>query len=405
MNACDFELSEPPRYAKDDYEDVNAEFFNDILRTKTWSSLPAGWHNPKSIAAETFQLQQASFGDGLQYALDESFALGDLKEAILNVLGRWEARALAWEELTVCPSVSTANLVVLSALKARGYRHICFESPAYFATPVQAEMLGFEVQRASGTRANDFDIPVSTFVESFSGTRKALWLTQPRFGLGTNQDLTKLRELASRLSPDDVIVFDEAAEQMHPSVLSALGPTSCAVLRTRGLMKGIGLNGMRLAAILHPDDWRDVLELMLEPCGASLDRFSLKNFATFAESPLLLPSLLDTANRQASRLRKEAELITLGTWAKPTPLINGYIGSVMLDFRGLPGDYASKRHAFLHYCREQHMPVVMRASIGFPHDDTWEAIRLNYFTPDENVARSAETLVSAYDYLSERLAR
>lgn len=405
MNACDFELSATPHYAKDDYEDVNAEFFNDILRTKTWSSLPAGWHNPKSVAAETFPLQQASFADGLQYALDEGFALGDLKEVILIVLGRWEARALAWEELTICPSVSTANLVVLSALKARGYQHICFESPAYFATPVQAEMLGFEIRRVSGTRANDFEIPASSFIESFSGTRKALWLTQPRFGLGTNQDLSALRELASRLSPDDVLVFDEAAEQMFPSVLSTLGPTSCAVLRTRGLMKGIGMNGMRLAAIFHPNDWRADMELMLEPCGASLDRFSLRNFATFADSPSLLPSLLETANRQASRLRKEAELITLGTWAKPTSLVNGYIGSVMLDLRGLPGDYASRRRAFLHYCRERRMPVVMRASIGFPHDDTWEAVRLNYFTPDENVSRSAETLVSAYEYLSERLAR
>ncbi len=312
---------------------------------------------------------------------------------------------MAWGELTICPSVSTANLVVLSALKVRGYRHICFESPAYFATPIQAEMLGFEVRRVSGTLADDFEIPGRSFIESFPGTRKVLWLTQPRFGLGTNQDLYALRELASQLSPDDVLVFDEAAEQMFPSVLSAIGPTSCTILRTRGLMKGIGMNGMRLATILHPHDWRADMELMLEPCGASLDRFSLRNFVIFADSPQLLPSLLETANRQASRLRKEVELTTLGTWAKPTLLINGYIGSVVLDFRGLPGDYASKRRAFLYYCRKQRMPVVMRASIGFPHDDAWEAIRLNYFTSEENVSRSAVTLVSAYEYLSERLAR
>lgn len=405
MNACDFELGETPRYAKDDYEDVNAEFFHDILRNKNWSSLPAGWHNPESAAAETFPLQQACSVDGVHYALDEGFALGNIKEAILSVLGRWEARILAWKEVTICPSVSTANLVVLSALKARGYRHICFETPAYFATPVQAEMLGFEVRRVSGTQSDDFEIPVKSFIESFSSTRKVLWLTQPRFGLGTNQNLRALRELASRLSPDDVLVFDEAAEQMFPSVLSAMGPTSCAVLRTRGLMKGIGMNGMRLATIFHPEDWRSDIELMLEPCGASLDRFSLRNFIVFADSPLLLPSLLETANRQANRLRKQAELITLGTWAKPTLLVNGYIGSVMLDFRGIPGDYVSKRRAFLHYCREQRMPVVMRASIGFPHNDTWEAIRLNYFTSDENVSQSAKTLVSAYEYLSERLAR
>lgn len=405
MSAFDFGLDSGATYAKDDYDDVNAEFFNDILRSKTWAALPAGWHNPKSTAAESFSLQQPSFNDGLQYALDEGYALGDLKEAILNVLGHWEARPLAWSELTICPSVSTANLVVLSALKARGYRHICFESPAYFATPVQADLLGFEVERVTGKRDGGFEIPVEAFVKSFPGTRKVLWLTQPRFGIGTNQDLGKLRELASFLGRDDVIVFDEAAEQMFPSVLSALGLVPCTVLRTRGLMKGIGLNGMRVAAIVHPDNWRSDMEQMLEPCGASLDRFSLKNFATFADSPALLPSLLEAANGQAQRLRKSVELATVGTWAKPTPLVNGYIGSVILNLGSLPGDFNAKRHAFLQYCRTERMPVVLRASIGFPHDDAWEAIRMNYFTPDENIELSTKILVSAYECLSERLAR
>ena len=218
MSAFDFGLDSGATYAKDDYDDVNAEFFNDILRSKTWAALPAGWHNPKSTAAESFSLQQPSFNDGLQYALDEGYALGDLKEAILNVLGHWEARPLAWSELTICPSVSTANLVVLSALKARGYRHICFESPAYFATPVQADLLGFEVERVTGKRDGGFEIPVEAFVKSFPGTRKVLWLTQPRFGIGTNQDLGKLRELASFLGRDDVIVFDEAGHDVRKAL-------------------------------------------------------------------------------------------------------------------------------------------------------------------------------------------
>lgn len=399
MSAGNSDLASRNIYARDDYDEVNAQFFSDILRSKTWTALPAGWHNPKSCAAESFVLQAPTFNDASQYALDEGYALGDIKEAILGVVGRWENRPLSWEELTICPSVSTANLVVLSALKTRGYRHICFESPAYFATPVQADLLGFEVQRVAGDCKEDFDVPIELFINSFHGVRKVLWLTQPRFGIGTNQDIKKIQTLASKLESEDIIVIDEAAEQMFPSVLSRLESLNCTVIRTRGLMKGIGLNGMRSAVILHPSDWRGDMEQMLEPSGASLDRFSLRNFLAFAESPSLLPTLLKTANDQARRLRKMVETLALGTWVKPTPLINGYIGSVILNFKNLPGDFDAKRMALLHYCRAERMPIVLRASIGFPHDDSWEAVRMNYFTPDENVEYSTKILINAYECL------
>mgnify|MGYP001762481742 CR=1 len=383
-------------YAPDDYEHVNATYFSEILRNKSWKALPAGWLNPHSVAADQFVMQPSKIDDSIRYALDEDYSLGDQKAAILQILSTWENNDVSWNEVTICPSVSTANLVVLAALKARGIDTVIFETPAYYATLMQATMLGFCVKKIPCLPDNDFEISIDDLKSLCTLSPFAVWMTQPRFGIGKNQCREHVRNIAEIMRPSDVLIFDEASEQLYPSVLSNLEIIGCNVIRTRSLLKGLGLNGLRTAVILHPSEWRAEMEIQLEPSGASLDRFSLRNVASLAENSMLLPALLATANSQATGFRKELDLMTLGTWIKPTTLVNGYMGSLILDFNKLPGNYLQKREALLNYCKSQKMPVVLRASIGFPYDESWEAIRINYFTSRENVMTSAQILIDGY---------
>jgi aspartate/methionine/tyrosine aminotransferase len=310
------------------------------------------------------------------------------------------------DEVTLCPSVSCANLALLCAMKRRGIHRIVFETPAYFATIEQARMLGFDVVRVPSARANGFEVPIDVFVAlARAREHSAVWLTQPRFGIGTDQSLQRIQALGAALGHQHSLVLDEAGEQRHPSTLCTIGSLECDVARTRGLVKGIGLNGLRISFILHPRHWREDLERVLETAGASIDRYSLIGAADLASSANLLPSLLAAANDQVCSLRRQLEVQLLGGWAVPTPLHNSYIGTVILDLSDLPGSYMEQRVALLEECRDLAMPVVLRASIGFAFDPSWEGVRINYFTPAENVVETARLLNEAWVGVQRRLTQ
>ncbi len=386
-------------YANDDYEWINERYFNEIIKARNWNALPAGWLNPETAAAKGLSLTGISTDEAIHYAIDEGATLGEEKRSILSILSAWESRVVHWDEATLCPSVSTANLAVLFALKNRGFKSIVFESPSYFATREQAELLGFRECRVSGLLENMFEISVENYLSNLPEGPSAFWLTQPRFGIGVNQSVEKVRALARNIRHGDVLVFDEAAEQSFPSVLSVLGDVPCDVIRTRGIVKGIGINGLRAAVVLHPSDWRSDFEELLDPVGAALDRFSLRNLSEIAKQKELFPALLRRANLQVNNLRQLAQTLSLGTWIQVAPLTNGYIGSLFLDFKLLPRTYEEKRAALLEYCQKKRMPVVLRASIGFPYDETWEAVRISYFTSEENVRQTIKILSEGLGHL------
>jgi histidinol-phosphate/aromatic aminotransferase/cobyric acid decarboxylase-like protein len=391
-------------FAADDYEEVNALYFADLLRTGTWKALPAGWHNPHNAAAAQAPAFDLSGVDRQRYALDEGHSLAEVKKALAGLASLWEGRTLAPNDLTLCPSVACANLVVLCALRRRGVRRIVLETPNYFATAEQAKLLGFDVVRIPSFMRDGFEAPLDEFVAAARGSQaSAVWITQPRFGVGGNQPLDRARALCAALGKHHVLVSDEAAEQNFPSHWSAVGDTTCDVIRTRGLLKGVGLNGLRISMVLHPAGWRDDMERVLEVCGASLDRYSLATAEALAREPRMFEAMLKASNEQVLRLRRRLEVLLVGSWAAVLPLENSYIGTVVLDFDQLDGTYAEKRSALLEHCRDVGMPVTLRASIGFAFDPSWEGVRVNFFTPDENVERSGRLLADALVPIRERL--
>lgn len=393
-------------FADDDYERVNAEYFEQILRDRTWESLPAGWHNPYSSSAEQFRISFLEKEDIQRYTLDEGLALKNEKWPLINLFRAWEGRIIHYNELTLCPSVSTANLIVLFTLKSFGFETVIFETPAYYATLDQARLLGLRSVRLPTYRSNDFQLDCDDVARVIRAAgRCALWLTHPRFGIGINQSLEHVRKLGSLLGTDNALMIDEAAEQNFPSLLRTLSDeVDCPVIRTRGIVKGIGLNGLRAAAIVHPASWRGELERNLEPAGGSLDRFSLVNAGSLAADEALLPTMLAAANAQVRKFQRKISTLSLGSWLRPTPLENGYIGTLMLDLSELPGSYDEKRAVLLDYCRAQRMPIVTRASIGFAFDADWEGVRINYFTPENNVERSVRLLMAAPEIMAHRLS-
>jgi DNA-binding transcriptional MocR family regulator len=161
------------------------------------------------------------------------------------------------------------------------------------------------------------------------------------------------------------------------------------------MVKGIGLNGLRIAFAMHPAKWRGAFEDALETAGASLDRFSLANARKFAAEPKLFSSLLMAAREQVEQSQKAADVVMTGTPVTATRVQNGYMGTLMVDLSTFAGSYADNRSALLNACRAHRLPIVLKASAGFAADETWEGVRMNYFTSRDNAVKSAEVLVKA----------
>jgi DNA-binding transcriptional MocR family regulator len=328
------------------------------------------------------------------YYIDEGGALGVHKESLAELLCAWEGRHLAPDDFTLCPSGGSASLVILAALKEQGIKRVLFETPAYFGTIEQAYQLEIAYELIPTYRRDMYALP-SLVAELSDDKPTAVWLTQPRASLGFNQPMPMLEELLRTMSTRHHLVIDEVTDQSFPAQLSPLQVAfpSANIVRIRNFMKGLGLNGLRLSAILHRRAMRSFLVDALESLGGSLDVHSL-----FAVKMLLsdLPRfrrMLTAANVQVNSLRRSAELAVRGSNVSVNPLVNGYIGSMVADLTVLGSSHEERRARFLEGCRSLRTPVVLGSSFYIAKDPPLEAIRLNFFTHRDQFLRGVVNIM------------
>jgi histidinol-phosphate/aromatic aminotransferase/cobyric acid decarboxylase-like protein len=381
-------------FRANDFDSVYYQFFEQVWASGHVYADPSGWRDTESPAASLLPATKIEPSDLGRYYLDEDTTLGHLKEQILQLLGVWEMRTIRWEEATLYNSASTATAAVLVALKCLGVRTILFETPAYSVTVNQAKHFSCKVvlcptYYADGFAIGDLAIPATE-------RPVALWLTQPRMSLGFNQDLALVERLRLKLSPHDFLVIDEATEQFCPSVLHELSRALVLprVLRIRGILKPMGLNGLRLACVLHDTALRESLETAQNVIGASLDLYSLQVAADLAARSDLFLSMLAVANAQVTKLRRRAEFLSLGSQIRVSHLVNGYMGSIFVPFSGGRMKYRRNRARLLEYCLSRRMPVILGSSMLYAFDPDWEQIRLNYFSREQHILRAIETLAA-----------
>lgn len=378
-------------FRRGDFDAVYYDFFKEVWASGDVYADPSGWNDTESKVSgllPIIRVNQAALG---RYYLDEDRTLGSLKEEILELIEFWEKRALGWDEITLYNSVSTATTAILIALKRLGAKTVVFESPAYGVTVNQAEHSGFKVILIPTYQRDNFALPLEkTLVKRPHPV--VYWLTQPRVSLGLDQEEAVVERLLSKLSAGDFLVIDEATEQRCPAILSRLCEKSQRVLRIRGLLKPLGLNGLRLACVLHSVDMRAPLENAQDIVGASLDLYSLQMAAQLAKKKELFFRMISIANKQVTGLRRKAEFLALGTEIKVSNLVNGYMGCVLVPFNGGSRNYDENRSKLLNHCRSRRMPVILGSSMLFAFDPAWEQIRFNYFSREQHILRAIEVL-------------
>jgi histidinol-phosphate/aromatic aminotransferase/cobyric acid decarboxylase-like protein len=379
-------------FRRDDFDLLYKEYFSELQAVGAIRADLSGWRDTRSDAADLMPDVSITKSRLDRYYLDEGDALGELKTDILRLISAWEERPVYADEVTLAPSVSSANLQVLVALKRRGVKTVLFETPGYAVTMNQASHAGLEVVLLPTYRQASFRCVVpDDIIRNLSPC--AFWLTQPRMSLGFDQSFESVATVASGIGEGNFVVVDEATEQRFPAHLRYL--TTAAhpnVIRTRGITKGLGLNGLRVACTIHHSAFREEMESTQDVTGISLDYFSLAAAAQLATELPRFMQMLAAANAQTTTLQHRVASLIRGSALQASNLMNGYIGSL---FMRIPAAeiYDDVRVRLLRHCRDEGTFVILGSSMRFAFDPSHEFIRVNYFNRERHVLAGVESLL------------
>ena len=379
-------------FEPDEYTLINRRYFAGLRRSGHVEMDPSGWIETLSEAAK-IELPPSRHLPLGRYYMDEGDALGDIRANLHRLLEMWEGTTLEPTCFTACPSVGIASLLTMAVLRRKGVRRILFETPCYFAAILQAEWLGFEVVLIPTYRRDDYRRP-SRYEQSIRTKPSVWWLTHPRVTLGFDQEIETTRMLVEKLNSHDYVVIDEALDQSFPSQFGRFHQTDFKhkVIRLKGFGKPLGLNGYRLAFILHAAEHRPDMVDCLETFAGGIDAHSLEAACAVAQDSKYLRTMMHVANQQVVTLRAAAEKMTRNSAVAINPLVNGYLGSAIVDLSGLGRDQAARRHRFLSKCKQHGMPVIISPSMHFASDPPNEAVRLNFFSRREHILRGVAAL-------------
>jgi histidinol-phosphate/aromatic aminotransferase/cobyric acid decarboxylase-like protein len=380
-------------FALDDYAAIQRDYFADLRRDGQVEADPSGWLSTRSPSEDFLEFPPLERQDFAQYYLDAGDALGEKKERIAHVLSAWDGAPVARDAFTICPSGALASLSTLAVLKWRGVSRILFETPCFYGTVEQAHELNLETELIPTYRRDEYAMPVDLGNTNRDGPL-SLWLTQPRGSLGFNQDRTIIERWIRDLRPDDFIVIDEVTEQAFPARMGNLTLDKTNIVRLRSFTKGMGLNGFRLSAVMHPPSLRSMFTESVELFGGTVDAYSLLSTCALADDIDRFKMMLAAANTQVNALRQKAERASRGSMVHVNHLVNGYIGSMAANLSNLGSTHEARRYNFLNRCRALRTPVTLGASFYLAKDPPFEAVRINFFMTDQNVLGGIANVMS-----------
>ena len=376
-----------------DYDEIYNTYFSDLVNSGSVVSDPSGWAFPEMETAFPFATIQPT--ELSRYLIDNRKLIESQKVVLLRLLSEWDRTGYTFNQVTIMPSISTASLAVLLLLRRQGVKTIFFETPAYFVTIDQAIMAGIRPIRIPTYHDNQYSIDISSIERPKKGAI-ALWLTQPRFMLGRNQDPAHVATMYKALQPEDFLIIDETADQAWPTVLSALneGQIHANIFKIRGYMKPLGLNALRICFVIHDTKWRPAIQELQWTVGGALDSFSLSAAVQIADSPAYFRSMLISARTRVYKLRQRLGALTQGSHVTLSPMENGYLGAAIVDWNTDQSSYTQKRQGLLELCRAKKMPITLGAAMYFASDFSREHVRLNYFMSEKQLIYCVEALTS-----------
>ena len=381
-------------FSPDDFDRINIKYFSKLRDNGDMSTDPSGWLNTTPIAANII-----NDNNYIPYYSDYNYQLKKSKNQILELISAWEHYRYDYDEITLCHSVTVGLVIALSFFKKLGIKNIIFETPAYFSTISQAEHFGFKTLLFPTYLDTNFFFDISAdLIKQLSPC--AIVLTQPRSSLGLNQDSNHIQDIYSRLSPKDYLLIDEASEQYFPSVLNSINIHEFEnVIRIRSFIKGMGLNGIRLSFMMHSKNIRPEIQNHMEVFQGAIDYYSLNTIFNLSSDIDKFKSMLAIANQQVIELRQKVERALLGSQIIASKLVNGYMGSLSLNFNDFTGPILRKRENLLKFCYANKMPIIIGSTMRFSKHEKTEFIKINYFKSTYEILKGINILLGFFNWI------
>ncbi|MCL4518595.1 MAG: aminotransferase class I/II-fold pyridoxal phosphate-dependent enzyme [Thaumarchaeota archaeon] len=384
------------RFLPDDYEELNRKFFGSIRSAGKYAADPSGWTHTVLDAEHWLPDELRHINGTKQYFIDEDKELLFFKEPFIEFASQWDDTSYSLDNITLCNSVTVGMATVLSTLKRQGIKTVFFETPVYFAAVCQAKTFGLKVKLVP-SYLNDSFIPIS-YAPSLRGDQHpvAVWVSQPLSYIGTNQEADRLRRILRSLPRGSYMIIDEATEQLWPSVLRSLTIRHKNIIKIRSLTKGIGLNGLRMAYIIHNASLRPEIVSSLENFQGGMDVQSITVSKFLVENAPLFSHMLMSARQQVQSLKRRADAEVLGTPMILTDIQNGYLGSVALRRPTSLKRRTSWRMKIIEHCVRSDCPVILGSTMYFAVDPNLEFIRLTYFSEGSHIINGLRILSAVY---------
>ena len=389
-------------FEPNDYLEVIDRYYEPSLRRGVHLTDMSGWEfSPQALETPT-AVSLPMHADLARYYADSGRRLDEIKAKILPALEILDGEALDAEGVMLLPSTTIAINIILSVMKSAGVRSIVVEAPAYYAVMDAAQRIGLPyelmapIQCPDGSLATDLPALVSRLEEK----NVCLWLHQPRYAVGDDLSPELVNDLLVRAGDSCFLVVDEANDDTTPSILGGIGKSASNFFRLRSLSKPIGLNGVRLAMLLHQPQWRDRIVDTMWSAGGALDWFSVSFAKSLTSPPRLYADLLAQTRE---KLNAQRQLVAVALSGAPMHLLpgrTGSLGAIRLDWRKLRGSEEDRREALIRHLADKGVPAMLGAHCFFPKTIGFEHVRVNLFNEPATLRKSVDVLHSFFSSAS-----
>ena len=368
----------------EDFYRVRKKYFDSIITNENWNALPGGVQisfSPISSLLGEICVKTSKLPG---YNLDDGTNLLPFKRSVSQLLtGIFEAN-LNLKNFTLTPSVSHSSFILNLVLKQTGIKDVYFDTPTYFAPFYQARDLGMNCNILLNSPKNGFQIDPKRVLNQLPKKKPfCIVLFQPKYGLGYNLDSDILGELLQNLGSNAHVIFDCAADRSYPCHIEKMveqSKTKAQVFIIRGIFKGIGLNGAKVAVIKHPESFRENIKATCEIYAAAIDKFTIEYVLRLIDLGIY-HRVLEETNKHVHSFVKFLRDSLDPNFYFVSNLENGYMGSLRVPIFPIGESLDAFRHCFFCSLSKHKIPAIPGSALLMPYDNSCEYLRINAFQP------------------------
>jgi histidinol-phosphate/aromatic aminotransferase/cobyric acid decarboxylase-like protein len=361
-------------FRTDDFFALQKKYFSD---NKTYLN-PATTRDDGINDLNFNELFRSKLREVTSYHNDSTQSGIEAKKNIINLVNAIDEIKVDLENITLTPSITSSSFITLKALSDLGVKRIWMETPCYYATLFQAKSLGMEIKLIPSYLQNNFQWELPSV-----GKNDAVWITQPRISISMNQDDEHLKKLIDNASNNYYLVVDEATELGLPSKLSKLSiENNEFVIRLKGVYKPLGINGPRVAYIIHGGKTGSVIKKWVWTFHGGIDAMSIRSIPACIREINDYKMLIGQTKEKASKAFRLIETHLLGKGFKIIGYENGYttcLVTKLIDEKS-NNSFDLARIKLITRLKNQGIQPVLGPSMYFAHDGTHEYVRFNLLT-------------------------